>query len=477
MSSKFKLIISALGLYISSAFGATLANDAPAADQQINKRVDCLQAQINKLRTGQMAQQKKTPPRGRTANDRAKGYHSGRSRQYHGSASRLSVGPYLNEDATFDGSELVINVPTVREDSQLLLQQYQFMQECHEFGMHTPDLPRVTLTGKLEGQTSYGSTYTDSRSGNINFNSAELDTYVQGNSWVSGYMTMDYNPDEHRDSSRLLMNRAFIAVGNLGQFPLYTSIGQVYVPFGRYSSRMVTTPVTQTLGRTRARTLTLGYQQTGNNVFHAEVYGFRGLTNSLSCDNKNNEWGTGIGYRFNNGGRVSGEVGAGYISNLADSQGVQGTVFLNTENLRHRVPALNVYGALTINPVVFLAEYVGAVRSFDVNDVSFIKQGARPTAFHTEASYTFKTSSKHSSIGVGYGRTSQALTLGLPQVRYSVFYNINIWRDTNLALEYRHDVNYSVSTISTGSNPIPADLVTGLGKSDNVITAQFDLFF
>ena len=501
----FKLLISALSLCvfslcISSAFGATLVKNAPAAaGQQINKRMDYLQVQINELRAKQRDQkkQKKKKTTSRMTICYQKKECNGRQcqQQYH--TSPLGIGPYLNKDAVFDGSKLIINVPIVREDSRLLLKRYQLIQECHELGILTPNLPRVTLTGKLEGQISYdGTSYYDagSRSGNnINFSGAELDAYIQGNSWVLGYMALalDYVPDEHRDGSRLFMNRAFITIGNLSQFPLYTSIGQVYVPFGRYSSLMVTAPVTQALGRTKARTLILGYQQTdnNNNVLHAEIYGFQGLSNNnlnnRARDNKKNEWGTDIGYEFNNGHRLSGEIGAGYISSLVDSQGIKATVFLNTENLRHCVPALNVYGILAINPVMFLAEYVGTMRSFDVNDISFTNQeGARrcPTAFHTEASYTFKNGSKPSSIGVGYGHTRQALAIGLPKDQYSVFYNINIWRDTNLALEYRHDVNYPANTISTGSNPIsdviaPANVVDDFGKSDDVVTAQFDLFF
>lgn len=484
----FKLLISALGLCVFSAFGITLSGNAPAAvDQQINKRINYLKAQISEPSTEQRAQkkQKKTPSR-MTICYQAKKYNIGQCQEYHASSS-LDIGPYLNRDAIFDGSKLIINVPTVREDSRLLVQQYQLIQECHELGIPTPDLPRVTLTGKLEGQTSYRSTYTGGSQNDNIFSGAELDAYVQGNSWVSGYMALDYAPDERRDGSRLFMNRAFIAIGNLSQFPFYISVGQVYTPFGRYSSLMVTAPVTQALGRTKACTLTFGYYQkmgNNNNALHAEVYGFQGLSNNNLArrSNQNNEWGTDIGYEFNSGCRLSGEIGAGYISSLVGSQEIQNMMFLNTEeNLRYHVPALNVYGTLAINPVVFFTEYVGVMRSFNVNDISFTtNQGTRrrrPTAFHTEASYRFKTDSKPSSIGISYGHTSQALTLGLPQDRYSIFYNINIWRDTNLSFEYRHDINCRPSG-STLLDVAPNNVVTtDFGKSNNVVTAQFDLFF
>ncbi|WP_440131443.1 LbtU family siderophore porin [Coxiella endosymbiont of Amblyomma nuttalli] len=470
------------GLCISSAFCATFVGNTTATDQQIKKRISCLQAKDELRERTERYKQKRPFPnkRGKAIHYccQAEEYHKNRSQQHYQSqqdhAFHLDIGPYLNKNTTFDGSKLIINIASVREDSRLLLRQYQATQKENELSSSASNLPRVILTGKLEGQTSYRGTYISPRSGSINFSGVELGTYVQSDSWVSGYMVLNYDPDEHRNGSRLFINRAFITIGNLSQFPLYTSIGQVYVPFGRYSSLMVTTPVTQVLGRTRARTLTFGYQQTGSHMFHAEVYGFQGLTNNLfsSGNNQSNEWGTDIGYEFsdttNDGGCMNGEVGTGYISNLADSQGIQATVFSNKENLRYRVPALSVYCTLDIRPIVFLAEYIGAVKRFDVNDINFANQGARPTAFHTEASCTFKVGSKSNSIGVGYGHTSQALALGLPQDRYNVFYNINIWRNTNLALEYCHDVSYSVSAISARSNFL---------KSDNIATAQFDLFF
>nr|WP_267256685.1 LbtU family siderophore porin [Coxiella endosymbiont of Ornithodoros maritimus] len=462
-----KLIISALTLCVSGALSTILASTPTTTKQQITKRVDYLQAQINELRTQQKKERQKKKAPDRKCSKKSCKYR----------LSPLSIGPYLHKTPAFDASDLVINIPTVREDVRLLLLQHQLEEECRALGVPLPEMPRVVFSGKLEGQTSYGSTYAGSRNANINFSGAEFDTYVQANPWISGYMALDYDPDELSDASRVFMNRAFIMIGNLSQFPFYLSVGQVYVPFGRYSSMMITTPVTQALGRTRARAITLGYQQTGNNALHAELYGYPGLTNNFYRTNHNNQWGTDVGYEFSDGDRVSGEIGASFISNLADSQGMQAMAFLDNETLRHRVPALGVYGSLAIKPVVFIAEYVDALKRFDIHDVNFANRGARPTAFHAEANYMIKTSSKPSSIGIAYGHTTQALAVALAQDRYSFFYNVNIWKDTNFALEYRHDVNYTRNAISTGTNPTPAKIVVGLGKSDNVVTAQFDLYF
>ena len=465
----FKWVISVLGLCISSVFTTTaLANTTTPTNQQINKRIDRLQSQINKIRAKQKQEQDK------------KGflYQRYSKKSYESHSLRLSIGSYLHKKAAFSGSNLVVNIPTLRQDARLLLLQQQLKKECRELGLSLPETPRLVFSGKLEGQTSYSNTYTSSRNPNINFSSADFDIYIQANPLISGYMTIDYDPDELQDGSRIFMNRAFIMIGDLSRSPFYTSIGQVYVPFGRYSSMMVTAPVTQTLGRTRARAVTVGYQQTGSNAFHSEFYVYQGLTNNFLRGNRNSECGTDAGYEFINGNRkVSGEIGTSFISNLADSHGIQATAFLHHETLRHQVPALGIYGSLTIKPVLLTAEYISAIKSFDINDINFEKQGAHFTAFHTEVNYTFKIGPKLSSIGVGYDHTRQALAVDLPQDRFSVFYNVSIWKDTNFALEYRHDVNYTRNAITTGINPTLVGLIADFGKIDNVVTAQFDLYF
>ena len=469
----FKWVISVLGLCISGILvTATALANTVTANQQIKKYIDHPQSRINndKIR----AKQKKEQEKKKFLCQREGGHYSKKSYKSHPLC--LSIEPYSHKRAALSSSDLVINVPTLRQDARLLLLQQKLEKECHELGLALPEIPQLVFGGKLEGQTSYSSTNAGSRNPNINFSSADFNIYIQANPLISGYMTIDYDPDELRDGSRVFMNRAFIMIGDLNRSSFYVSIGQVYVPFGRYSSMMVTTPVTQSLGRTRARAVTMGYQQTGANSFHSEFYVYQGLTSNFSHGNHNSECGTDTGYEFINGDRkIGGEIGTSFISNLADSHGIQTTAFLDHETLRHRVPALGIYGSLTIKPVFFTMEYISAIKSFDINDVSFAERGAYLTAFHAEANCTFKTGFALSSLGIGYGHTRQALAIGLPQDRCSVFYNVSIWKDTNFAFEYRHDVNYTHNVIITSTtNPT---LVKKLNDSNNVVTAQFDLYF
>lgn len=479
ISAASVVVLGLLG-FISVAHANT---DQSSTDQNVAKRIDYLQNEINDLKR-QLRKQKNIATKTKPVTD-ASGHtydhpiHQCRTGDCSYNPSRVSIGPYLNKDRLFDGSELLINIPSVREDSRLLLQQAILKDECNQLGIPAPQYPRLQFSGRLEGFASFTNPYSGPNVNNINFTGAELDTLIQGTPWVTGYMALEYNPNTVNNASTVFMNRAFITLGNLSQFPVYGTIGQVYVPFGRYSSGlMVTSPTPLSLARVRARSLELGYQQTGSNAFHAEVFTYQGLTNPVGSTTTNNQWGADAGYAYKLG-RFSGEVGSSYISNLGDSQGLQATVFNTIGEIQHyNVPAIDGYGSLAIDPFVFIAEYVTALRSFNINDVNFANHGAKPSAFHAEGDYTFKTGSKPSSVGIGYDHTAQALEVGLPQEIYELFYNVNIWRDTNLNIEYRHDINYSASAATTGSiNPTPASINSTLGKSDNAISAQFDLYF
>lgn len=473
-----KLSLSTISLCVWGALSCTAyaQNQHITNSQQINQRINYLQHQIDELK----AQQDKDKKKKKRSKSKSKTSSypdtctTGKKCQHN--PSRISIGPYLTKDSLYDGSELIANTPSVREAARLLKAQAKLEQECYELAIPSPAYPRLTFSGYLEGQASYSNPYHGSAVSNINLSGAELDTWVQASPWIHGFMALDYDSDDLNNGSRLFLNRAFILIGNLNRFPIYTEIGQIYVPFGRYSSLFVTAPTTQGLGRTHARALVLGFQQIDNNRFHTEIYGFQGLTNNRNKRHTTNEGGVDAGYTFKVG-KVGGYFGGSIMSNIADSQGFQATSFSNNETQAHGVPAYDLYGSLNITPVTFIGEYIKAMRSFDIVDVAYSNHGARPSAYNLEADFSFHTGSKESAIGLTYQGTSQALELGLPQHRYGVVYSVVIWKDTQFRLEYLHDKNYKESAATSLINPTTPTIASDLGKSDNIITAQFDLYF
>jgi len=476
-----KLSVSAISLCICSALSCTAYAQSPQSDKEkkIDNLINYLQQEINELKAQSIKnhqKESKSHSKALPHPDKNKPIDiNGQSCQ--SNSSRVSIGPYLTKDSLYSGSELIVNTPSIREAARLLLSQAKLQKECKELSIAGPAYPRLVFSGYLEGQAAYSNPYQGSSVNNINLSGAELDTFIQASPWIHGFMALNYDPNDLNNGSKLFLNRAFILIGNLNRFPVYTEIGQIYVPFGRYSSLFVTAPTTQGLGRTRARSLVLGFQQTGSNRFHAEVYGFQGLTNEINKSNTTNEGGVNAGYTFKIG-KTSGYIGGSLISNIADSQGFQATSFLNNETQVHGVPAYDVYGSITLHPVTFIAEYVQAMRSFALSDVAYNNHGAKPSAYNLEADVSFHTGTKESAIGLTYQGSNQALALGLPAHRYGVVYSVVIWKDTQFRLEYRHDINYPSSARTTDPvNRTPADVASDLGHNDNAITAQFDLYF
>ena len=407
----------------------------------VETKINALQREIDELKHEQL-RQKKTAQKALVSSK--KNITSTCHHKEANNNSRILIGPYLNRDRLFDGSELLTNVPSVREAARLLENTQKLMNRCANLGIPYPSAPYLTLSGYIEGQTGYTDSYHGASTANIDLDAAELDIHAQINSWISGFIAIDY---DEGDNDNLFMNRAFITIGNLNVTPLYASIGKVYTPFGRYSSNMVTEPMTQDIGRIRANTLTLGYQQVSDNALHAELYAYQGLTNAATDDNTRNEWGADLGYQFSHD-VISGEIGTSIISNMADSQGAQDGSLTNTAITSSRVPGIAEYLQFAISQFNLIVEYITAIDSFDNQDMVYANHDAKPSAFNVEGSYNFSTMSKPSSVAIGYGRSYESLAYGIPAERYSAVYNINIFRATNFALEYRHDINYSSSAAS-----------------------------
>lgn len=424
--------------------------------------------------------------------------------------SFVSSGPYLGIPLEYSGSNLIINSPSINEDALLLKMRQNIYQRLDALGMHhAEEHSHLLLSGFVEGQGIYKDKGIGNSTTNIDLSAANLDAYILGPSnWTSGLMEFAYDNDlgtnegslfnnARTQNSRVFINKAFIIIGDFSKNPFYGSIGQMYVPFGVYSTTMVSSPLTKLLGRTQARALNLGYQQQAVNSLYGAIYMFKGDSHG-SGTGKVNNGGLNLGYRMKTG-PFSEDFGGGVIANIADSQLMQNTdnqssglfggfgatgtcmtaagatVPCGNEKIVHRVPAYNLRGKFSIGSAVdVIAEYITVSTKFNPNDLMINSSGARPTAFHGEAIYSFEAFAHPTSIGAAYDMSRDALALGLPAKRYSLALNTSIWRNTLESFEIRHDIDYSGNVTSAGST---ATGPQGTGRSDNVVTAQIDLYF
>lgn len=412
--------------------------------------------------------------------------------------------PYLGVRSEFDASDLVSNFPNVNLAFRLLQQRQKIENVFCKNGQPYPDVPFVDLSGTVQPIIFVSSPYTGSTQSNIDLPTASLDAMGNINKWVMSFIrfSFDNNPPGAFippgvgpviANSRIFLDQGFVTIGNLNRTPLYGTIGQLFVPFGKYSSNMINPTLPQLVGRTKARAVILGLYKDWKSIsINLQGFAFRGDARTSVTSSRINQAGANFDLAFNTP-KWNGLVGVSYISNIADApnfqlngagDGFQGfavplpvPTIVNTNVLVHRVPAIDVHGTLGIGQFGFLAEYVGATTDFAPDDLTFNFHGARPRASSFEAVYNFNICNLPANIAVGYQRSYEALAILIPKERYLSTFNISLWKDTIESIEFRHDVNYGRCDFASGFGvPITTDGL-GLGHSSNTLTGQIAVYF
>lgn len=399
--------------------------------------------------------------------------------------------PYLGDRPAFDGSDFIVNISSINRDVRMMMQRRRLYDAYKLIGYPAPPLPIVALSGKVEPAGVINNPYNGNYLADFNLGSSELDVAAALNENVEGYIALAYDSNPPAvgprvSNSAFNLNMGFINIGNLDRTPFYFTAGQLYVPFGRYSTSMISAPLALDISRTKTRPFILGYKSPIDFGPFVALYGYRSDTTL----GRQGVGGVNVGYIFNFMGNKE-EIGFSYISSMNDAGGMQangsavGTTFggfgslLNgSENVR-KTPAIDVHANLGYGPFAFQAEWVGALEPFRPQDLSFNGNGAQPSATQFELDMTFVSFARPSSVGVSYQFTKQALALNVPAQRVSAVYNISIWKDTVESIEYRHDMDYSIYSIGNGA--APAGLVNqntvGSGTYADTALLQIGVYF
>lgn len=404
----------------------------------------------------------------------------------------VSTGPYVGVHYQYAGGDLIVNTPSINNDMQLLSIRKSIMDQLAVMGglvKREPYHSHLLLSGVLEAQAGYLALGGQPSTSNIDVTNMSLDSFFIGPSdWMLGFIELTYDSSSPLNSvytstsnytvanSRVLVNKAFMTFGDFQVSPFYATIGQYYVPFGAYSSVMISDPLTKLLTRTKGRAFLVGMDQQSPDAIYASAYIFRGDSHAASVDKINNG-GINLGYKFALD-KFSGNMGAGVIGNIADSGGMQvGTGFQNFEQIVHRVPGYNARGNFDYNGKIdVIMEYVGASTSFNPNDMSFNNHGAKPWAIDGEAAYSFPIlDGKPSSVAFEYTASGQALAMGIPLNRYGLAFNTSLVRNTLEAIEFRRDREYAASAVANGAGDVVSPQASG--KIDRAITASIDYYF
>ena len=399
--------------------------------------------------------------------------------------------PYLGERPAFDGSDYIVKISSINRDLRLMQQRRKLYHAYEQIGYPDPNRPILALSGKVVPDATFNQPYYGQASGDLNLGATELDVAAALSDKVEGFIGIVYDDAPPSIGGQRVSNSAFglslgfINIGNLDQSPFYFTAGQLYAPFGKYSSSMISGTLPMMVARTLTRPFILGYQSQGNSGIYGEVYAYQSDTTVGNSAIP----GANLGYSIDRG-IYNGDLSIGYIGTLADSLGMQSnngnygsfggfaSPTNGSENVAH-VPGIDIHGNFSIDRYNFAAEWLDATQAFRTQDLSFNGRGAWPQAGQLETSVTFKIFDKPSSVGGGYQWTRQALALNLPARRAIGVFNISLWRNTVESLEYRYDIDYganqySTGAVSAGQSNIP---IKGTGKGSSSVTLQIGVYF
>lgn len=287
------------------------------------------------------------------------------------------------------------------------------------------------------------------------------------------------------DNAAFSLTSGFVNIGKIDVIPCYFTAGQITVPFGKFSSSMVSAPLPSIVGKTKARPFLLGYKSQDSSGPYAAVYAFRSTTDIGGDADE----GANLDYIIDSTNMMA-DFGVSWINALDESFGMQingaprgffggfGS-WMNGSEAIENVPGFDAHLNLSIERFNFSVEWLTATGTFRSQDLSFNGLGAKPSAGQTEANVTFMAFDKPASFGVGYQWTREALALNVPKQRISAVFNISIWKSTVESLEYRHDIDYGRFQFANGASlPGVQNLnILGTGRALDSVVAQIGIYF
>jgi hypothetical protein len=235
-----------------------------------------------------------------------------------------------------------------------------------------------------------------------------------------------------------------------GAIPLSVTAGKMYVPFGNFTSNMISYSQTLEIAETNETALQVGFEAQG---FSGSVYTYNGVTRTSGGDNIEH-YGANVGYAMEMD-NMKLDVGAAYISSIGDSPKIFPDV--DDQLLDSFVAGYSAYAIFEMAPFSVIAEYVAAADSFKADERAFKGDGAQPAAYNIEFAYGFDLAGKETTVAVAYQGTQEAFALERPESVYLGCLAMTVYENTRLAVEYAQHNDYGTSDGGTDDS---ASIVT-----------------
>lgn len=305
---------------------------------------------------------------------------------------------------------------------------------------------RLTISGTVEVEVGFENGYENESTSDIALATVELGLEAQVCDWAVANIVFLWEED---DTEQVEVDEGTINLGNIDKYPFYLTVGKFVVPFGNYETNMISDPLTLEIGETPQSAVQLGLESSN---FYGSMYIFNGDIDEDGEEDKIKCFGASAGYAFETE-NFSLDIGAGWINNIADSDGLGGWIEDSGFSLKDYVGGITGYAILNFAPFIVIAEYVTAMDDIEFTDNTKIES---PSAYNIELGYTFEMAGKETTLGIAYQGTEECGGI-LPESRLAASIGVGLGEYVGVALEYAHDEDYSETDGGTGDE---ADIVT-----------------
>ncbi|MCK4425145.1 MAG: LbtU family siderophore porin [Deltaproteobacteria bacterium] len=305
---------------------------------------------------------------------------------------------------------------------------------------------RITFSGLLEFGAAYHST--DMNHGDYEHDSdlcmttVELAIAAEVNDWVSAEMVLLYeDPTFDNDETSLDIDEAVITIANADVTPAFLKVGAMYVPFGALLEHfpddpLIDAPLTLLLGETREKALLIGAEYEG---FTISTYAFNGdVEEAGGGDNVIESYGFDANYAFEDEDRgLDLLVGGSYISNLFDSDGLEGALDDLEVEIDDYVGGAAAYFHAGYLGFFFDAEYMAATDTAKLYNHEEIETN-NIEVWNLEIGYNYNWW-RNLEIALKYAGSNDCDHFGFPRDRYGINFNQEIFDSTILSVGYMYD--------------------------------------
>lgn len=303
----------------------------------------------------------------------------------------------------------------------------------------------VNVGGVVEVEATESEAFDGSNTSDITLATVELFVDATPTDWLTGHVQLIYEDD---GTETIDLDEAFATIGNTEKFPIFLQAGKWVVPFGNFDTDMSADPLTLDFAETKEAAVLVGVTASG---FSAQAFVFNGGTQQANSGSHIDQYGVAVGYEADVGAAQV-KVGAGYISNIGDSDNMTTALGGNASGLNDYVAAYELNGAVSFAGFTLRGNYISATDAFQNGELAFAGRGAEPAAWHTEIAYTTPIMERDVTFALTAQGTEEALALGLAERRLGAAVTIAVMDHTALTFEYLRDEDYGTADGGTGNN-------------------------